>query len=229
MLADNFGYPNLSAGLRENLGFVDLVDADPGHARRLFLESLDTARITGVKSSYSRGALLGLALAAGADGDPTVAATLHGVADEQAGRVFAGIEVGLRDRDHARLRAMLGDAAFEAAYRHGRSLSQTDGIALVISTAVSTAGPGPGAGAVPAVGQATAGGSAGLLSEREREIVALLAGGATDAQIAGRLFLSVNTVRSHLERIRDKTGARRRAELVRYAVQAGIEADDPST
>ncbi len=64
--------------------------------------------------------------------------------------------------------------------------------------------------------------AAGLLSEREREIVALLAGGATDAQIAGRLFLSVNTVRSHLERIRDKTGARRRPDLVRYALQAGI-------
>jgi Bacterial regulatory proteins, luxR family len=54
--------------------------------------------------------------------------------------------------------------------------------------------------------------------------VALLAGGATDAQIAGRLFLSVNTVRSYLDRIRDKTGARRRAKLVRYAIQAGIEA-----
>ena len=159
MLADNFGYPNLSAGLRENLGFVNLVDADPGNARRLFLESLDTARITGVKSSYSRGALLGLALAAGADGDPAVAATLHGVADEQAGRVFAGIEVGLRDRDQAQLRATLGDTAFEAAYRHGRSLSQTDGIALVVSTAVSTAGPDPGSGAVPAAGQATAGSS----------------------------------------------------------------------
>jgi DNA-binding CsgD family transcriptional regulator len=52
--------------------------------------------------------------------------------------------------------------------------------------------------------------------------VALLAGGATDAQIAERLFLSVNTVRSHLERIRDKTGARRRPELVRYALEAGI-------
>jgi DNA-binding CsgD family transcriptional regulator len=58
--------------------------------------------------------------------------------------------------------------------------------------------------------------------------VALLAGGATDAQIAGRLFLSVNTVRSHLERIRDKTGARRRVELVLYAMQAGIEAVTPS-
>ena len=70
---------------------------------------------------------------------------------------------------------------------------------------------------------------AGLLSEREREIIALLAGGATDAQIAGQLFLSVNTVRSHLERIRDKTGARRRPDLVRYALQAGIEAVAPSS
>ena len=48
-------------------------------------------------------------------------------------------------------------------------------------------------------------------------------------QIAERLFLSVNTVRSHLDRIRDKTGARRRPELVRYAVQAGIEAIAPPT
>ncbi len=228
MLADNLGYPNLSAALRENLGFVDLVDADPRNARRLFLDSLDTARITGAKSSYSRGAILGLALAAGADGDPTVAATLHGVADEQAGRDWSAIEVGLRDRDHARLRATLGDAAFEVAYRHGRSLSQADGIAM----AAGTAEPDPRAVSAvtgPSGGQATADGTAGPLSEREREIVALLAGGATDAQIAGRLFLSVNTVRSHLDRIRDKTGARRRADLVRYALQAGIEAAAPAT
>ena len=220
MLADHLGYQHLSAGLRENMGFVELIDADPRHARRHFIDSLDTARITGLKP-HVRGALLGLALAAGADGDPAVAATLHGVADEhfaQAGRGFAAIEVRLRDRDHARLRATLGDAAFEAACRHGRTLSQADAITL----ATGAAEPDPG---VASAGTAPA---AGLLSEREREIVALLAGGATDAQIAGRLFLSVNTVRSHLERIRDKTGARRRAELVRYAVQAGIEAVNPS-
>ena len=229
-LADNLGYQNLSAGLRQNLGLVDLIDGNPRHARRHFLDSLDTARITGVKS-YVHGALLGLALAAGADGDPAVAATLHGVADqqyEQAGRAFEAIEAGLRARDHAQLRATLGDAAFEAACARGRTLSQADAITL----ATGAAGPDPGvapAVTVPAAGQATADGSAGPLSEREREIVALLAGGATDAQIAGRLFLSVNTVRSHLERIRDKTGARRRTELVRYAIQAGIEAVAPPT
>ena len=229
-LADNLGYQNLSVGLRQNLGLVDLIDANPRHARRHFIDSLDIARITGVKS-YVHGALLGLALAAGADGDPTFAATLHGVADqqyEQAGRAFEVIEAGLRARDHAQLRATLGDAAFEAAYARGRTLSQADAITL----ATGTAEPDPGVASavtVPAAGQATVGGPAGPLSEREREIVALLAGGATDAQIAGRLFLSVNTVRSHLERIRDKTGARRRTELVRYAAQAGIEAVAPST
>jgi DNA-binding CsgD family transcriptional regulator len=53
------------------------------------------------------------------------------------------------------------------------------------------------------------------LSPRERELVALVASGCTDAQIASRLYISVSTVRSHLERIRDKTSCRRRADLTR--------------
>ena len=227
-IAGNHGYLNMSTGLLQNLGVVDLMAADPGSARRLFLDSLDTARITGV-TSYVHGALLGLALAAGADGDPAIAATLHGVADEhyeQAGRGFEAIEAGLRDRDHAQLRATLGEAAFEAAYARGRTLGQADAIALATATVEPGAEPTP---TVPGAGQVTAAGPAGPLSEREREIVALLAGGASDAQIAGRLVLSVNTVRSHLERIRDKTGARRRTELVRYALQAGIDPVAPST
>ncbi|HYX62081.1 MAG TPA: LuxR C-terminal-related transcriptional regulator, partial [Streptosporangiaceae bacterium] len=227
-LADIHGYQNMSTGLRQNLGVVDLMGADPGSARRHFLDSLDTARITGV-TAYVHGALLGLALAAGADSDPAIAATLHGVADEhyeQAGRAFEAIEAGLRDRDHARLRATLGDTAFEASYARGRTLSQADAIAL----ASAAAGPDPEAGSTgsaPAA-QTAAHGSARSLSEREREIVALLAGGATDTQIAGQLVLSVNTVRSHLERIRDKTGARRRTDLARYAIQVGIDPVIPS-
>jgi len=229
-LADNHGYQNMSTGLWQNLGLVELVDADPRTARRHFLDSLHTARVTGVKA-YVPGALLGLALAAGADSDPAIAATLHGIADEhyeQAGRGFEAIEAGLRDRDHAQLRARLGDAIFEAAYARGRTLGQADAITL----ASTAAEPDPGAApviTVPATGHATAEDSAGLLSAREREIVALLAAGATDAQIAERLFLSVNTVRSHLDRIRDKTGARRRTDLVRYALQAGIDPATPST
>jgi DNA-binding NarL/FixJ family response regulator len=57
-----------------------------------------------------------------------------------------------------------------------------------------------------------------LLSAREREILSLLAEGETDAEIAEQLFISVRTVHSHLDRIRDKTGRRRRADLTRLAM-----------
>jgi predicted ATPase/DNA-binding CsgD family transcriptional regulator len=60
------------------------------------------------------------------------------------------------------------------------------------------------------------------LSAREQELVVLVARGRTDAQIAGQLYISVSTVRSHLDRIRDKTGCRRRADLTRLALRAGL-------
>jgi hypothetical protein len=52
---------------------------------------------------------------------------------------------------------------------------------------------------------------------------------AADAQITERLFLSTNMVRSHLGRIRDKTGACRRTDLVTDAIQAGSESVIPPT
>jgi DNA-binding CsgD family transcriptional regulator len=60
------------------------------------------------------------------------------------------------------------------------------------------------------------------LSPREQELVALVAQGHTDAQIAGDLHISVSTVRSHLDRIRDKTSCRRRADLTRLALRVGL-------
>jgi DNA-binding CsgD family transcriptional regulator len=60
------------------------------------------------------------------------------------------------------------------------------------------------------------------LSARERELVGLVAAGRTDAQIAAELFISIRTVRSHLDRIGAKTGCRRRADLTRLALQAGV-------
>jgi DNA-binding CsgD family transcriptional regulator len=62
----------------------------------------------------------------------------------------------------------------------------------------------------------------GRLSAREQELVTLVAQGRTDAQIAAELYISIRTVRSHLDRIRDKTGARRRADLTRLALTVGL-------
>jgi DNA-binding NarL/FixJ family response regulator len=68
----------------------------------------------------------------------------------------------------------------------------------------------------------TAPSGSGKLSSRERELITLVAQGQTDAQIAGKLFISVSTVRTHLDRIRDKSGYRRRADLTRLALEEGI-------
>lgn len=60
------------------------------------------------------------------------------------------------------------------------------------------------------------------LSERERQVIALIAQGHTDRAIGEQLFISASTVRSHLDRISEKTGLRRRAELTRLAVELGV-------
>jgi pSer/pThr/pTyr-binding forkhead associated (FHA) protein len=65
-------------------------------------------------------------------------------------------------------------------------------------------------------------GSVPELSEREIQVLALIASGLTDREIGERLFVSASTVRSHLDRIGVKTGLRRRAELTRLAVDLGI-------
>lgn len=63
------------------------------------------------------------------------------------------------------------------------------------------------------------------LTKRERDVLALVAAGETDQDIADQLMIAKTTVHSHLDRIRDKTGARRRAELTNLAHRLGIAPD----
>jgi DNA-binding NarL/FixJ family response regulator len=60
------------------------------------------------------------------------------------------------------------------------------------------------------------------LSRREREVVALMAGGATNKEIAERLFLSPLTVKDHTSAVYRKLGVRNRAEAVRRAERLGL-------
>ena len=57
------------------------------------------------------------------------------------------------------------------------------------------------------------------LSEREVEVLRLIALGHTNAEIAGQMYLSVRTVESHRAHIQQKTNRSSRAELVRYALE----------
>ncbi|MCP2321601.1 DNA-binding NarL/FixJ family response regulator [Hamadaea flava] len=67
------------------------------------------------------------------------------------------------------------------------------------------------------------------LSTRERQVLALLAAGQRDRDIADRLAISVRTVRSHLDHIRQKTGRRRRPDLTRLAIEKGILHEEQRT
>jgi DNA-binding NarL/FixJ family response regulator len=60
------------------------------------------------------------------------------------------------------------------------------------------------------------------LTPREAEVLKLIAGGLSNAEIAEKLVLSNATVKTHVNRIFYKTGARDRAQAVRYAYQHGL-------
>jgi DNA-binding NarL/FixJ family response regulator len=60
------------------------------------------------------------------------------------------------------------------------------------------------------------------MTEREVEVLALLADGERAIDIARQLYISVSTVNGHLENIRHKTGYRNKADLTRLAFEKGI-------
>jgi len=64
------------------------------------------------------------------------------------------------------------------------------------------------------------------LSEREHEVLRLLALGHTNHEIADLLFISVRTAESHRARIMHKLGLHTRAEIVRYALATGVIGSD---
>jgi DNA-binding NarL/FixJ family response regulator len=61
-----------------------------------------------------------------------------------------------------------------------------------------------------------------LLTNREREVMTLVAGGLTNDEIAERLFVSTATAKTHVNRAMTKLGARDRAQLVVFAYESGL-------
>jgi two-component system response regulator NreC len=80
----------------------------------------------------------------------------------------------------------------------------------------------PTLGARLAADAAAARRSAPELTERELEVLRLIARGHTNREIAERLFLSVRTVEGHRARIQRKLGRSRRSDLVEYVVERGL-------
>jgi DNA-binding CsgD family transcriptional regulator/tetratricopeptide (TPR) repeat protein len=110
-----------------------------------------------------------------------------------------------------RARQALGPGRVRAAEERGSAMSLDTAAQYALMLTVPAPPPARATGTGP-----------GRLSARERELVTLVARGRTDADIAAQLYISIRTVRSHLDRIRDKTGCRRRADLTRLALAEGL-------
>ncbi len=105
-------------------------------------------------------------------------------------------------------RSRLNDEeAFAAAWAEGRAITLAEAVEYALKASPTSTHPPP----------TTAG-----LSERELEIVRLVAEGLTDAQVASRLYLSPRTVGQHLRSIYRKLGVPSRAAASRAAAERGM-------
>jgi predicted ATPase/DNA-binding CsgD family transcriptional regulator len=129
--------------------------------------------------------------------------------DQRGGPIYPPWFETRREDQLRQARQALGPCRARAAEERGAAMS----LATAAEYALMLTDPGPPQPAAP---------GSGPLSARERELVTLVAQGRTNAQIAAQLYISVRTVTSHLDRIRDKTGCRRRADLTRLALSEGL-------
>ena len=194
------------------MAYLDLQAGRAGDAAVRLRESVDTAARTG-----GWGDVLNcldvcgyLCAATGRSADAVTVWAAHGTLLRREGGADWPVDARRRQDALRTARQMLGPVRARAAGERGAAMSLATAAeyALLLTApgrAQSQAPPGPG-----------------MLSAREWELITLVAQGRTNAQIADQLYISARTVSSHLDRIRDKTGCRRRADLTRLALTRGL-------
>ena len=160
--------------------------------------------------------LLGLGAGAVSYGEFVLAAKLFAAAEYMHATIFEQIDPG----DQAfyssileEVRVRLGNQAFAKAWTEGISLTPTTAVEeinlLLMSHADVRSESKPDKTPAPPAG----------LTQREEEVLMLLASGLTNAQMAERLIVSPFTINAHLRNIYNKIGTSSRAEAIRFALE----------
>ena len=191
---------------------------EPARARELAREGVEFARALQDAHVIAYGAD-DVAQLRGGQGPPEQLARLLSAADSL--RQALSLPRTPRERAAhaalvAALRRRLGEEAFAAAWGAARELPP-DQVAELALAALSTGPSRNGAPAQPAGRQ-----TANPLSEREREVLRLVAAGLSNQEIADRLVITERTARFHLTSSFNKLGADNRAQAVALAAQRGL-------
>jgi DNA-binding CsgD family transcriptional regulator len=195
------------------LAHIARLRGDAQRAVKLCIESLAINREIdewqGVAAS-----LVALAQVAEAQGQPELGVRFLGKAEAIVGPT--GLQLLPFDRyQHelitAQLRSQVDQPACDSAWAAGRQLSLDEAVQAAL-----------------ALGQAArATSDTAALTDRQREILRLLAAGQTNREIAAGMGLSVATVERHLANVYVRIGARGRADATLYAVRSGLVSPQP--
>ncbi len=208
-------------GIAESLAVLAQVEASQGDlaaAHTLYEESLTLVREKNYKDLLPS-CLEGLAGVVATQGDPVWAARLWGAAEtlrEVMDTPIFSVYHAAYERSVAAACTQLGEKAFAAAWSEGRTMSLEQVFAAKGTAEILALIPTESSSA-PSV-QMPSTFPAGL-TNRELDVLRLLAQGLTSAQIAERLVIGLVTVNSHVRSIYSKLGVTSRSAATRYAIE----------
>jgi non-specific serine/threonine protein kinase len=195
------------------LALLAQAERDHERARDLFEEGLKLSAELGNEADVAH-CLNGLASLAAAEDMMVRAARLWGAEEALLEKLETAVYTYLPDRSLHRsrvaaARARLDEAAWAAAWAEGRAMTAERAVEHALE---GEATPAPTAPEAHPAG----------LSDRETEVLRLVAAGMTNAEVAGDLFLSSRTVDWHVGSIYRKLGLHSRTEAARFAAEHGL-------
>lgn len=215
------GDKHCTAWALRNLGLVALRLGDYKETAALCRESLTLSREIGDLWQVEQN-LMGLAGAAAIEEHCERAARLFAAAEalrKSLGRRRSPADQADYDKRVASTRARLGDTPFAAAWTQGTTMSLQEAIEAALAPTE----------ALPAAArEKTMGKDVIHFTPREREIVALVAQGLTNREIASQLVISERTADTHVQHILNKLGVGSRVQVAAWAVEHRLHTLFPS-
>ncbi len=218
-MAREVGLERIIAGCLAQLGRIALREGDPQLAQTLLLEGVTRGQVSGTRR-WSRWYLVGLADVAHLRGMVTRAAKLIGASEGDLSAYGAHYERAISteiDRIIASVRTELDEETFTRLVGEGRAMLLEEAAAYATESNATSpsrlerphapAGTSSGSQESGPPGDREPTPYPGHLTEREVEVLRLIAAGKSNQEIASELVLSLRTVERHISNIYQKIGA----------------------